>query len=368
MPFKLGKRPALDGLRGVSILFVIAFHYRAQDHALPTRGGFLGVDIFFVLSGFLITALLLEEYHSSGAIRFGAFYARRALRLLPALFVVVALYVTWVALMDHRAEHLVYREAVAAMAYGENWYHGLSAFHAGHPEGLSHTWSLSIEEQFYILWPGLLWLLLRRGARFATTVTALALAAVPIVRLLEWHGNGSVNRLYFSTQDRSDTLLAGCLLGLLLSNGYIRGRASDVLRRLLPVAFAFSAFCLVFAFQRAAWIYEGGYTVFAVATAIVLYGILELGFFRRLLESKPLLWVGRRSYGIYLWHWPIFNVALDHWGHAKIAAPVALPLTFVAAWASYRWIELPFLRLKRNFSRVRPAADEVVAPPALELA
>jgi peptidoglycan/LPS O-acetylase OafA/YrhL len=126
LPFKLGNRPALDGVRGIFMLWVIVFHFRAQDHALPTRGGFLSVDVFFVLSGFLITALLLEEYQARGSIRFRAFYARRALRLLPALFVMVGLYVAWVALFDHRAEHLVYREAVAAMLYGENWYHGLS--------------------------------------------------------------------------------------------------------------------------------------------------------------------------------------------------------------------------------------------------
>ena len=278
MPFKLGQRPALDGLRGVSILWVIAFHFRDADHALPTRGGFLSVDVFFVLSGFLITALLLEEYHASGSIRFGAFYARRALRLLPALFVVVA---------------------------------------------------------------------------------------VPIIRLLQWDGPGSVNRLYFSTQTRADTLLAGCLLALLLSNGYIRGRASEIIRRFVPLAFAFSAFSLVFAYHLSPWIYKGGYTIFAVSTAIVLWAILERGFLRRLLESKPLLWVGRRSYGLYLWHWPIFNAALDHWGHAKVAGPVALPLTFLCAWASYRWIEMPFLRLKRKFSRARAPVDEVVTAPAI---
>jgi len=365
VPFKLGQRPVLDGVRGVSILWVIAFHFRDADHALPTRGGFLGVDVFFVLSGFLITALLLEEYNASGSIRFGAFYARRALRLLPALFVVVAVWLVWVSLFDHTVEHRAYGEAVAAMLYGENWFHGLSSFHAGLPTGLSHTWSLSIEEQFYILWPGLLWLLLRRGVRFATAVTALALVAVPIIRLLQWAGPGSVNRLYFSTQTRADTLLAGCLLALLLSNGYIRGRASESMRGFVPLAFAFAAFSLVFAYHRSPWIYKGGYTIFAVSTAIVLWAILERGFLRRLLESRPLLWVGRRSYGLYLGHWPIFNAVLDHWGRGKVAGPVALPLTFLCAWASYRWIEMPFLRLKRKFSRVRAAADEVVTAPAI---
>jgi peptidoglycan/LPS O-acetylase OafA/YrhL len=365
VPFKLGKRPALDGVRGVAILFVIAFHFRASEHALPTRGGFLGVDVFFVLSGFLITALLLEEYKTSGAIRFRAFYARRALRLLPALVTVIAVWLAWVSLFDHAVAHRAYREAVAAILYGENWYHGLSSFGAGLPTGLAHTWSLSIEEQFYILWPALLWLLLRRRFRFATIVTALALAAVPVIRLLQWEGDASVNRLYFSTQTRADTLLAGCLLGLLLSNGYIRGRTSEALRRLLPLAFAFVAFSLVFAYHRSPFIYKGGYTIFAVATAIVLWGVLERGFLHRLLESRPLLWVGRRSYGLYLWHWPIFWAALHHWGHARIASAVALPLTFLFAWASYRWIELPFLRLKRRFSRVRPVvADDVVVPKA----
>jgi peptidoglycan/LPS O-acetylase OafA/YrhL len=366
----LGKRPALDGVRAVAVLWVMAFHFRDAERALPTRGGFLGVDIFFVLSGFLITVLLLEERRSTGSIRFGSFYARRALRLLPALFTVIAFWLAWVSLFDQGVAHRAYREAIAAALYGENWFHGLSSFHAGLPTGLAHTWSLSIEEQFYILWPVLLWLLLRRGARFATTVTAFALVAVPIIRLIQWDGDASVNREYFSTHTRADTLLAGCLLGLLLSNGYIRGWATRALRLLLPLAFLFVALSFVLAYHRSPSIYKGGYTLFAVATAIVFWGILERGFLCDVLQWRPLVWIGRRSYGLYLWHWPIFCAALDHFGHAKIAGPVALPLTFLAAWASYRWIELPFLRMKRRFKRVTPAlpgADEdVVAEPMPE--
>jgi peptidoglycan/LPS O-acetylase OafA/YrhL len=364
VPFELGKRPALDGVRGVAILFVMAFHFRASEHALPTRGGFLGVDVFFVLSGFLITALLVEEHMRSGAIRFSAFYARRALRLLPALATVIAVWLAWVSLFDHGAAHGAYREAVAAVLYGENWFHGLSSFNAGPPAGLAHTWSLSIEEQFYILWPAMLWLLLRRGIGFATAATALALAAVPVIRLLQWDADPSVNRLYFSTQTRADTLLAGCLLALLLSNGYLRGRTAEALRWLLPPAFAFVAYSLVFAYHRSPFLYEGGYTVFALATAIVLWGVLERGFIHRLLESRALLWIGRRSYGLYLWHWPVFWVALDYWRHAKIASVVALPLTFLFAWASYRWIELPFLHLKRRFGGAPPIAEDVVVAEA----
>jgi peptidoglycan/LPS O-acetylase OafA/YrhL len=369
--FKLGRRPALDGVRGVAILFVIAFHFRDAERALPTRGGFLGVDVFFVLSGFLITALLLEERHLTGSIRFSSFYARRALRLLPALFLVIAAWLAWVTLFDHAVRHRAYNEAIAAVLYGENWFHGLSFFRAGLPTGLSHTWSLSIEEQFYIIWPCLLWLLLRRGARFATICTALALAAIPVIRLFQWGGDASVNRLYFSTQTRADTLLAGCLLALLLSNGYLRGRSTTVLRWLLPLSFVYVMYSLIFAYHRSPFIYKGGYTIFALATAIVLWGILERRFLCPVLESKTLIWVGRRSYGLYLWHWPIFIAALDHFDHAKIAGPVALPLTFLAASASYRWVELPFLRLKRRFTRVKPVevdeVDEVaVAPPALK--
>jgi peptidoglycan/LPS O-acetylase OafA/YrhL len=360
----LGSRPALDGVRAVAVLAVLAFHFRADDHALPTRGGFLGVDIFFVLSGFLITTLLVEERRVTGSIRFGLFYIRRALRLLPALFAVVGLWLAWVGLFDRGVLHDARREAVAAVLYGENWYHALPSFHAGFPTGLSHTWSLSIEEQFYIVWPALLWLLLRVGARFAASATALGIVAVVVLRTVAVHDNATINRMYFSTQMRADSLLAGCLLALLLTQGVIRGRSATFLRRLSPPAALVVACLLVVAYQKALWLYRGGLTVFALATAVALYGVLECGLLGRLLEARPMIWIGRRSYGLYLWHWPIFIALLDHFGRAKIASSAGLVLTFIVAWASYRWLETPFLRLKRKrFTSTERAPEAVTHAP-----
>src|SRR4051812_8790504 len=173
-PFKLGRRPPLDGLRAVAILAVIGFHYG------PTKvgGGYLGVDVFFVLSGFLITALLVQERENKGGISLPAFYLRRARRLLPALFIMLVAVAVYGAIYPHRPEsaHL-WRDIAAAVFYVANWVHGLG--HSLETGLLAHTWSLSVEEQFYLLWPATLVILLARRAsrRTIAIVVAIGIAA-----------------------------------------------------------------------------------------------------------------------------------------------------------------------------------------------
>lgn len=216
-PFELGYRRGLDGLRGVSILAVVADHARL----LPARAGFLGVDVFFVLSGFLITSLLLEEWQQARRISLKKFYLRRTLRLLPALFAALVLIdaYTWIFVSPAYGA-MSARDALTALFYSSNWVHIMDV---QRPGIFAHTWSLSIEEQFYLIWPlALIWLLRRTSSRlsllrwivlgiFLSEMTRIALTAT----YTEWL------RMYCGTDTRADALLIGCAISVVLSSGLL---------------------------------------------------------------------------------------------------------------------------------------------------
>ena len=361
--FRLGHRPALDGVRAVAILAVLGVHDISETR-IPTRGGFLGVDVFFVLSGFLITSLLYEELSDSGRIGFGRFYMRRALRLFPALALMAAAFVVWANVFGPSSTvHAANIETLATALYAQNWVVGYSHLQN---VGMVHAWSLSIEEQFYIVWPLLLMLLIALGRlRLAIGFCVTGLLVVPVIRVLEWNGGSGFKPVYFSTHTRADSLLAGCLLALLLAHG-IPEAADRALRRLWFPATAFVAVCLVSVLRSWAIVYSAGLTIFAVATAVVLYGVVLHGRLGRFLEHPLMGWIGRRSYGIYLWHAPILAMATYHLGHFWYGAAVGLPLTFAVSAVSYRYLEQPFLRLKRRFGRVRATAPAPEPSPVRE--
>jgi len=362
-PYKLGYRPVLNGVRAVAILAVIAFHLRANDTAVPTRGGFLGVDIFFVLSGFLITSLLLEEFAQRGSIRFRAFYLRRALRLLPALFATVGVVVLYSLTLGPQARlGAVLRDSGAALTYWENWREAFSTNQAGTLIG--HTWSLSMEEQFYILWPALLLgLVLLRRKRLAIWAVWLGVGAIAAERALRWHGDASVQRLFMEFDTRADSLLIGCGLAFLAAGGYLtRGRAARLLHvSFVPSVLVVLAF-LAFAYNRSAFMFLGGFTIFALAVAVALGNLAtrHVRLVTPLLEARPIVWIGVVSYGLYLWHFPILWMLRDHLDKMRFVDPIALPLFFIVAALSYRYIEAPFLRLK---SRLREAPKPVAREP-----
>src|SRR5262249_10444122 len=215
-PFHLGYRPWLDGLRGLAILMVLAFHCRL----LP--GGSLGVDIFFVLSGFLITSLLVEEWERRGTISFKHFYLRRALRLLPAFLLTLLACAVAIWIWGSREELATLgRESLVAICYISNW----PALHQVGMPHLGHTWSLSLEEQFYFLWPLLLWLMLwlRLPRRRLIAVLVAGIVACAVLRFTLYRLNcvpgpekaANVLRLYMGLDTRADALLVGCVTGLL---------------------------------------------------------------------------------------------------------------------------------------------------------
>ncbi len=364
--YHLGYRRWLDGVRGVAILLVMAFHLG------PVPGGFLGVDIFFVLSGFLITSLLMEEWQSSGAICLKQFYLRRALRLLPAFVLLLFLCCLSIFSLPSADEKwLRLREAAVAACYLSNW----PMLHQTSMPILGHTWSLSVEEQFYILWPTLLYgmLRLRLSRRRILLLVCCGIASSAVLRtgLYHWYQNHGTDRttvifrLYRGLDTRADALLAGCLLGLLAawnllpkSRNFIRGAGATSILSLIYLGYLVSC-----RRPEDSPYYHGVFTVVALMTAIFLARLLSAParFACRILESAPLVGTGRISYSLYLFHMPILHLLMPvglYLGNVvgkfrayAVLVLLIVGLSFLAALLSYRFVERPFLRLK---DRMRP--------------
>jgi len=349
---RLAYQSALDGLRAVAILAVMAFH----DSAPWATGGFLGVDVFFVLSGFLISTLLAEEHARSGRIRLQAFYLRRALRLLPALVALCAvlqLYSLNFVFAQQVAE--LRRETVATLLYVANW---AQAFGAVDPLGfLGHAWSLAIEEQFYIVWPLVLGALLPALSRSAAIAAIIAGAAgSAVLRAALWHGPESAARVFHGSDTRAEALLIGCALALVLHQHHRDFSAAwkETVRAAALAGVVALALLLHFASPEAAWMYRGGFTLAALASAAILaeLRISPAGWLAGALSLAPLVAIGRISYGLYLWHWPVDLVLAPQWTGLPPAllSLARLAATLSAATLSWLLVERPFLRWKQRWT------------------
>ena len=352
-PFRLGYRRWLDGLRGWAILLVLAFHLGLLS------GGSLGVDVFFVLSGFLITTLLAEEWQRHDSISLPRFYLRRALRLWPAFFTLLALYglYSWLCLpTTEAAEHL--QEILVAGCYVANW----PTLHQTGFAALGHTWSLSLEEQFYLLWPPLLWLMLRlqwpRRRILALVCAGICASVAWRIALYHLHRtpgpdkDANIMRMYMGLDTRADSLLVGCGVGLLAAWNCLPASRRAV--RWTGGAAAASALVLAylaaFSAETRTLYFHGLLTVVAMLVGIIIVRLLVApsGVGRWLLESAPLVGIGRISYGLYLYHivamYGLRLVGVQREGLPGAVAIVGLSLA--AALVSYFAIERPFLRLK----------------------
>ncbi len=359
-PVKRNQRymPGLDGLRAIAVLAVIAFHLGFGW----APGGLLGVGIFFTLSGYLITDILLSQLARHGHIRLPRFWLARARRLLPALFGMLVIVVAWVTIFGP-AQPRQFRDAVLASAlYVSNWqliFADVSYFARFAPPGpLNHLWSLAIEEQFYIVWPFMLLLgvkLVREtplpsGVRPRLAIVTLALAiASAILMAALYHPSLDPSRVYYGTDTRASELLFGAALAMVWPSRKLSPRigagARNTLDGLGILGLAAIGLMIWQSNQYSSFLYRGGFVLLSIATVLVVAALAHpacrLG---PVLGWRPLRWVGVRSYGIYLWHFPVI-VLTTPGGVANGAEPLRellqVAAIFAAATLSWRYVEEP---------------------------
>ena len=384
--------PGLDGLRALAVIAVLLYH--AELRWIP--GGFLGVEVFFVISGYLITALLLAEHRQRGRVDLKAFWLRRARRLLPALYLllVVTLAFAIVCLPEEVAR--LRNDAAAAFAYVTNWYlvfNNESYFETvGRPSLLLHLWSLAVEEQFYVLWPPLFVVGIMLLRRYTLLVALAGAAASALLMAILYQPDVDPSRIYYGT----DTRATGLLLGAALAFVWAPRRGTDLTlmkrfaaarrRRLrhtsqqrqfrarwgwtgpllldvvgLAALGGLVSFCILLD-QYQPFLYQGGLALVALTTVVVIMVTVHphtrLG--AGLLGRWPLRWIGLRSYGIYLWHWPVFMVTRPELDVLITGTPLLilrLAATLVLADLSYRFVETPIRRgaLGRAWKALREA-------------
>lgn len=365
--------PAIDGLRGLAVIGVLLFH----DGRL--RGGYLGVDLFFVLSGYLITSLLLAEWAETGTLSLRDFWIRRARRLFPALLALlpaVALYA--VTLAEPRELGRIRADGLATLAYVANW-HTLAAGQSywdlfSAPSPLAHTWSLSIEEQFYVVWPLLVLLVLRlaRGSTRALLVVALCLALASALAMTALYVPESPSRAYEGTDTRGAGILVGaglaCALrarGLCCSHRamWFLDLAGMVALIALGLAWGLVAWSSPFLYRGGLWLTEAAVVVLIACAAHgtptrgALPSTARSSLIARALSFPPLVQVGLISYGLYLWHWPIFVVLTPHrLGAANFVATLArFAATVAVSLVSYRFLEQPIRKRGLTLTLGRPS-------------
>ena len=382
--------PGLDGLRALAVLAVIVYH--ANPSWLP--GGFLGVEVFFVISGYLITLLLVAEEERTGAISLRDFWARRARRLLPALFTMMVLLIMWTSIRERDSLGALRGDVVAGALYGSNWFQvwvgaGYTAVNDFAP--LRHLWSLAVEEQFYVLWPVIMLVILRLGRdrlpRVAMWFLGIATAIAGLVALLMPTGRigescastpnaywtigercvSKIDLLYLSTPTRATGLLLGAALAIVWRPyALLRGPMKRKGPMMDPVALI-GLFLLGFLVYKVhivhligedglhadPWLFRGGLFLTGIATLMVISAVAhQKAFTGRVLGNVVFRTIGERSYGLYLYHWPVFQALRHETGialkpHEFIAAML---VTVAITEFSYRYVELPIRerRLKES--------------------
>jgi peptidoglycan/LPS O-acetylase OafA/YrhL len=379
----LGQRaPALDGMRALFVLGVIAYHLWSATQHWKFDPGSVGVVGFFALSGYLITGLLINEHDSTGRVHMPYFYARRALRLLPALgFLLVVWFgvdlifqhgqflstvpsahtpgqpVSWITGLEGVGAALLYVTNLLNVEPHWHLWHGYSP--------ISHLWTLAVEEQFYVIWAPVMLLLLRLRRHIATLIAA-GIALVALVDPIFFSSSG-FNRVYFGTDTRCAALFCGAVCAFIGAAGGWRhlrqGRWVPVLGAALVGVIVWSTWALHEEGHRGWW--NTGLIACSVACALAVAYIAERPHHAaaRLLSAKILVGIGKRSYALYLWSY-VLNTWLRDTGFFEPF--LVISTTFLAAEISYRFVELPMLRLKRHFSPTAPPAMPP-AEPAIEL-
>lgn len=382
--------PGLDGLRAIAVVAVVLYH--GQDVSgiatfLKPQGGFLGVEMFFVISGFLITALLLSEHDVSGRIDLKDFWIRRARRLLPALYVFLAGTIALAGLFATDAFDKIRSEILGALFYVSNWLliaNDESYFEAaGRPSLFRHLWSLAIEEQFYLVWPLIVAGALRVGGRrLLLTLTLLGTAASTVLLWRLFDGveqYGDVTSVYFRTDARAAALLVGAAIALVwrrpagaspwsptgISRWFVD--VAGVVALILVVGMNYGFTDRVIEWQSYTRLYHGGFLALSTCTMIAIAAVAMPGSNLAWVLGNPVMrWIGTRSYGIYLWHWPVFQltrprVDVDLDGYPLLLVRLAITMGLVEL--SYRLIESP-VRQRRFWA---PALATLRTPRGITL-
>jgi peptidoglycan/LPS O-acetylase OafA/YrhL len=367
-PFRLGDRPALTGIRAVGVSLVLIFHSNFQT--LP--GSWVALGVFFVLSGFLITTMLATEHQKNGRISLSKFYYRRGLRLLPPLFLTVALIAVYASFVSvWNASQRIWEEAAGAVFYYADY---RAAF--GHePFGpfLAQTWSLAVEEQFYLIWAALLLVTLKFGNRklaYAMAITGIVACTVNRYRIVfgAAHWNSYVaGRVYYAFDTRGDALFLGCLLGLIATGGGLDAWKPWAKRTLTGLALISTGIMIwiiwsVSLAPRSLPLLWLPVSEVASALIIVYFVVQPQGWGTRLMGIPILVFFGNMSYTIYLIHWPIYvaispyTVKWSYW----IMDPVRLAIIFPLAIASWYLMERPLMNFRRTkLDSTKPTAAPV---------
>ena len=369
-----GYIPGLDGLRAIAIVSVLLFHF------LPTTlpGGYLGVDVFFVVSGFLITTLLLRDVARRGRLDLLNFWKRRARRLLPALVLVVLVSVTAARMVGGDLLVGIGRQALGALTFTTNWLEigaGASYFHSTSPILFINFWSLAVEEQFYLLWPLVLavGLALTRTTRQRLYLVGGVGLTSTIAMAVLWSPGEDATRVYYGTDTHLMGLMAGAALAIAWADPTHRAGLRSAVWRRWRWAAVLGALVVLGAQLRwmdegSALTFRGGFLLASLATVVLVAALLESdGLWRSTMELAPLRWVGERSYGIYLWHWPVLMIVGAVFPYAVgttrgwVVLGGALVLTLVMTELSLRLVERPVR--KHGFRRSIRRATRWVRTP-----
>ncbi|EGQ0325527.1 acetyltransferase [Staphylococcus pseudintermedius] len=343
--------PGLDGVRAVAVIAIIIYHLNPQW----LSGGFLGVDTFFVISGYLITSLLLTEYHNTGKIELMSFWLRRVKRLIPAvLFLVMGVIVLSLIFMPTEIQK-VRADSIAAIFYVSNWWYimqNVDYFEQFAVQPLKHLWSLAIEEQFYLVFPIVLLSLLSfiRRLKSIRIIFLILLVISMIAMMVLYVPNENVARVYFGTDTRIQTLLMGVLLALVWPPFQLKAKVNRQMRTLIDTAgvvgLAILFICFKFVSETNSILYYGGFFLISTVTLLVIASSVHpSGYFAKFLGNKVFTFIGSRSYSLYLWHYPI--IVLIHHQFVQGQIPplvyvVEILLMVLMAEFSYKFIEQPF--------------------------
>ena len=364
-------RPFLDGLRALAVAAVVVYHL--DSGWLP--GGYLGVDVFFVLSGYLITGLLVAEHEHRGRVDLPAFWARRARRLLPALCVLLIVVMIGLRIGgDELALASARGDFLSALFYVANWHFTLSGqsyfqqYTAISP--LRHTWSLGIEEQFYLLWPLVTWLVLQRWGRVRLGIIAAALALASFVLMAGLYDGADPSRAYYGTDTRIGQLLIGAILALVLA-GPSRERLLRIARPLAIPALLGLLAAMTWLADGSAIYYGPGAAAVGLAVALLIAGLEAGSPLIRVLSFRPVVGLGLISYGVYLWHFPVIQFVGGSLAPTSgiLPAGVAVFITLTVSAVSFVVLERPIRRgmspwpelTPRRLLRLVPATSAALA-------